>query len=258
MTVIDESVAPPPPPPPPRPTPYSFWQTIGLFALIFALQNIVGGLVAVAFAIFTGHADPATMADYVQSLVSNGFFVGVSTLATAPLCIGLIVLFASLRRGLSFREYLALRPVPAGIIALSLGAVVVFALLLALVNSLAHHPEVSQFGIDTYRTAGSLPLLLVAFVVLAPVFEELLFRGLLFRGLAASAMGGWGAVVFTAMLFAALHLQYDAFEIASIFALGVVLGAVRLKTNSVYPCIAMHAFTNLVSTIEVIVKVHGG
>ena len=53
---------------------------------------------------------------------------------------------------------------------------------------------------QTYASAGSLPLLLLALVVVAPIFEETLFRGFLFRGLAASREVLWQQALIRASL----------------------------------------------------------
>jgi uncharacterized protein len=247
-----------PEPPPPRPTPYTLWPTMGLFVAVFVLHNIIGGLVALAMAAHAGKTTPEALSEYVKSLTSNGVFLTVSTLIATPLLIGLLVLLAN-TRGYAAAEYFALNRVRARTIFFWLGMVVAFALLNGLVNQLAGHAEVAPFMLDAYRTSWP-PLLLFAVAFLAPVYEELFFRGLLFRGFLGTEWGQGGAgraVLLTAFLFAILHIQYDAFDIASIFALGVLLGVARQATGSTWTTIAMHAFTNFVSTIEVALRAHG-
>ena len=56
---------------------------------------------------------------------------------------------------------------------------------------------------------GAALFVLVA-VVMAPLFEEIVFRGFLFRGLANSWGWVWGAVA-SAAIFGAAHLQLDVF-----------------------------------------------
>lgn len=57
----------------------------------------------------------------------------------------------------------------------------------------------------------------------------------------------------TAALWAMIHLQYDAYGIATIFFGGLLVGTACLKTGSVLLCVVMHAMMNLVATIEVAV-----
>ena len=90
----------------------------------------------------------------------------------------------------------------------------------------------------------------VALLVAAPLFEETFFRGFLFRGFASSFLGVIGTVLVTAGLWALLHVQYDAYGIALVFALGLLLGIARARTGSLWVPIAMHSAANLVATIE--------
>ena len=52
-------------------------------------------------------------------------------------------------------------------------------------------------------------------------------------------------------VWAALHVQYDLFDISAIFVGGLLMGYARLRTDSIYPPLMMHALMNLIATIEV-------
>ncbi len=82
-------------------------------------------------------------------------------------------------------------------------------------------------------------------VVLMPLFEELLFRGFLYRGLADSRLGVAGAISIAAVLWAVLHFDRTLAGIALIFAMGLLYGWVRHKTDSLVLPIAFHMFYNL-------------
>jgi uncharacterized protein len=88
-------------------------------------------------------------------------------------------------------------------------------------------------------------------VIFAPAFEEALFRGFLFAGFSQSRIGVPGTVILTSLLWASLHIQYDLYNIAMIFFLGIGLGIVRAKTNSLWSTFLMHGFWNLVAVILV-------
>ena len=51
-----------------------------------------------------------------------------------------------------------------------------------------------------------------------------------------------------------MHMQYDGYGIAQVFFAGILLGAARLKTQSLYPALAMHSLLNLLAMIEVVVS----
>lgn len=83
--------------------------------------------------------------------------------------------------------------------------------------------------------------LTLALVVIAPITEELLFRGVLLRGLVRSYGERVGLLV-CAVLFGLLHGRPAEALVA--FVAGLVLGALRLRTRSVLPCIALHVGVN--------------
>ena len=111
---------------------------------------------------------------------------------------------------------------------------------------------VPPFMTDVVRTAGSLPLLILAVVVAAPVFEELFFRGFMFRGIADSSLGTLAAIAITATVFAAIHVQYDIIGIAEVFLMGLWLAGVRAMTGSTTLTILLHAAGNLLAVVQTI------
>jgi membrane protease YdiL (CAAX protease family) len=109
----------------------------------------------------------------------------------------------------------------------------------------------AKFMVEAYASARFPTLLFVALVVAAPIFEELFFRGFLFGGLLACGAPLWVTVAVVSVAFAALHIQYDAFDIASVLLSGLLFVAARVKFDSIVPCIAMHSFANAVGFVEV-------
>jgi uncharacterized protein len=78
-------------------------------------------------------------------------------------------------------------------------------------------------------------------VVLAPLFEETLFRGVLLPVLGARWGVGAGLLA-SALTFALAHLSLG--ELAPLLVLGLGLGWLRLRTGRLAPCVLMHAFWN--------------
>lgn len=94
--------------------------------------------------------------------------------------------------------------------------------------------------VGTAPPAGALRA--VSILVLAPWFEEALYRGHLFDALARSSNEPTGALV-AAACFALPHV--DALHVIASFLAGLVLGGVRSCTHRVGPCIALHMGLNL-------------
>lgn len=81
--------------------------------------------------------------------------------------------------------------------------------------------------------------------VLAPVTEEMLFRGLILRGFLAR-YPRWPAIVASAVLFGASHL--NLYQFAAALLLGLLLGWLYERSRSLIPCIALHAAYNAAVT----------
>lgn len=109
---------------------------------------------------------------------------------------------------------------------------------------------VSTFMRDVYLTAGHPALLWLTVVVAAPVVEEFMFRGFLFAGLVRSPLGVAGTALATSLMWAMMHLHYDATAVTMIFVVGLLLTAARQVTGSIIPCLAMHAAMNATATLE--------
>jgi membrane protease YdiL (CAAX protease family) len=77
--------------------------------------------------------------------------------------------------------------------------------------------------------------------VLPGVCEELVVRGVLLPSL-ATALPATGAVVVSAALFAAMH--GDAYRFAFTFVVGLVFGALRLRTGSLWSTVMAHVTLN--------------
>jgi membrane protease YdiL (CAAX protease family) len=92
------------------------------------------------------------------------------------------------------------------------------------------------------------PLLLVAVVAVAPVFEELLYRERILDAIAATPLGTAGAALVSSALFALPHLA--PWQVLGSFVVGLVLALVRQLLGTVTACIGMHAGLNLRSVCD--------
>ena len=230
------------------------WATVG-FGLIVAAAFLVTQVFAyVALVHFlvapTGSESTPDMQQRQDELLKSGLTLAVSMCATTVVCSGLILLIIRLRRNATIANYLALRSVSLQTL-LFLGVLVLgWIVTWDNVTLLLGKRVVPQLMLDAYQTAGWLPLLWLAIVVMAPLSEEIFFRGFLLAGLRQSWLGNMGAVLLTSLAWASIHLQNDASEKASIFIFGLLLGAARVKTESLWSCLGMHMLLNLAATIQ--------
>ncbi len=158
------------------------------------------------------------------------------------LIFGIIML---LTRGLDRRRFLALRrPRTSWRRAAGIGAVVI--LVVFVVSAV-----VAQFA-NAEREQGLIPehwnpsriapfaAFCVVVVVIAPFVEELLFRGVGYGLLAR--FGEYTAIILVGLSFALVHGLIAGFAVIASFGAG--LAYLRAKTDSIYPCMLLHASFN--------------
>jgi membrane protease YdiL (CAAX protease family) len=246
---------PPPPPPPgiqivvPERKPVGALKAILLFLVYGFTQFIVGLIVTVVYIVATGK-DAALAASLVEDPVllliagTAGFVVG------GPV---IVALARAMEGGRTWKEALA----PFGMvksspraIAAGVGLGVATALVLGFGLELIFPSPENAEGplIEAASAPGWQRILFVLLaVLLAPVFEEFLFRGVMYTGMLRS-WGKWPAGIVVTLSFGLLHLAdvggyWPALFMITVVGLGLLL--VRIKTKSLIPAIAMHSAYNL-------------
>ncbi len=126
-----------------------------------------------------------------------------------------------------------------------MGLGVMLALSVALTSTL--FPQADQTPIEKLlSSAKSLYIFAVFGILIAPLFEEIIFRGFLFK--VFSDMRGPGlAVPATALLFSSLHalqLWGNWAAVLLIFAVGFILAVIRERSNSLIPGLIVHTAYN--------------
>lgn len=84
--------------------------------------------------------------------------------------------------------------------------------------------------------------------IVAPVVEELIFRGLIFQGFRRN-YNDITAVIISAILFSLFHL--NPWQMPATFALGLLLGWLMIRTNSLILAIFGHSINNLLVLLTV-------
>jgi membrane protease YdiL (CAAX protease family) len=127
---------------------------------------------------------------------------------------------------------------------------VVIALISAGLESILHAGKEQGLTPDRWdpTRSGAYTFNFIVIAAFVPIVEEITFRGVGF-----SLLRRWGtpvAVIGTAVAFALAHGLVQGFPTLLIFGLG--LAWLRLRTDSVYPGIAVHAAFNTISLIAAV------
>lgn len=79
-------------------------------------------------------------------------------------------------------------------------------------------------------------------VIVAPIYEEIIFRGILLNRFAAK-YGLNKAIILSSFIFGLLHFQY----FLPLFLVGIFLSLISVKTSSLNAAIFIHVFNNLLA-----------
>jgi membrane protease YdiL (CAAX protease family) len=187
------------------------------------------------------------------SAANNGTYIALATIVTGTACPPLIALIVKLKKGSDLKEYLGLKPVSFWTLFKWIGLLAVFIVLSDRLTEALGREAVTQFDHNMLTTAKPFWVLVVALTVAAPLVEEVFFRGFLLKGLVSTYLRPAGAVLLTSALFASMHAQYDLYGMATIFAVGLLLGTARLTTGSLFVPVVLHGLSNGLFILEVTV-----
>lgn len=98
----------------------------------------------------------------------------------------------------------------------------------------------SQNFVNDFENSLPFWLTLFTFAVVAPFFEELIFRGILLNRL--RGLGDVSAVLLSALAFGFFHL--NVYQLAYAFVLGAIFACVALLTGSIRDTFLLHAIIN--------------
>jgi len=246
--------------PPTKRQVWGAWATAGFGLVVFG-AFLGTALLTILLFIIGNQASNTTLSlsQLLHKIISanEGLILAIATIASTAVCIPLIALFVKLRGSTSFAEYVGLRRLSIKTLLFWLAITLGIVALSGSIGFILKRPP-DEFAIRLYATSAWPPILWIAIIIFAPAFEEILFRGFLFEGFRQSRIGTVATIVLMAVIWSLLHIQYGLFELTTIFIGGLVLGIARLKTNSLWSPLLMHAFFNLIAAVEISVLVFLG
>lgn len=136
-------------------------------------------------------------------------------------------------------------------------------LLLPLSNFLFPEGRPEQSVASSLMEAEAFPVqiaLVVAYVVVGPVVEELVYRGVLLKAL--EPLGRWTAIIGSSVVFAAIHLpgletdqlmRSAAVFLPPFIVLGIFLAWLTIRKGRLGPAIFVHSGWNLLAALVLLV-----
>lgn len=228
---------------------------IGLGLTLFYSSMVLVFYVLIQNAVLKHFLDQQTVADetadykaIIEQLTGNATVLSTGIIlgaASATLFLVLLIRF----RKVDVKQHLMLQPFMYRDLMNWLFVLIAFSVIFTLIAwSISH--DTPDFMLKIWASRDNTILLLIAILIAAPVFEECLFRGFLFTGVQSSHLGTGAAIVISAAFWTMIHTQYGAFELTTLFILGIVLAISRIASGSLYVPIILHASNNLFAVLE--------
>lgn len=252
MTVAEGPVDVAPVSPPGKSREPRVWKFIGtsLWGLVLFGAMFVGQVAVVTWFLWSGGG--SIDRDALVALMSNGRIISLSVIMGLPAI--LLALWVAIRWSrTSFKDYLALRWPSWRMLATGIGSLVLLMVACEIVSRAAGRESSPGFMVEVLKTAradGALWLLVIAFCVAAPVTEEFFARGFLYRGWSESFLRPAGAIILSSAVWTAMHMQYNWFFLAQVFAIGLLFGYLRYRSNSTWLTVILHGINNLAATVQ--------
>ncbi len=159
-----------------------------------------------------------------------------------------------LRQILGLRRFNVVRTLPwiVGLLLLILAANILYSYAITALH--LHLTTNDQVVLQESKYAPiSVYAILAGSVLIAPICEEVFFRGFVLPGLLHELSPLW-AILISSLLFAVAHADPGSF--VPLFAIGLCLGFLRLRTGSTWASISLHMLNNLLSSILIILAMH--
>ena len=241
-------------------------KAIILVAVYLGIYFAVSFLVQFAYVYWNKSSGTFTMAEIIRNATGNSYALSVISMVITfwvYLIIGKV-------RGISQNEISQNKKWPPIISVMALCLAIGMRLLVTVYYSYSQHVEVLRKSIEDSEKAvpeviGLTQLLIAVFatIIIAPMFEEFLFRGLIMHELTMTVRP-WLAILIQATLFGLAHGAL--FQSLFTFVIGVLLGIVYYRTKSLkittichgtFNCSAILAQDNLTLRTGVMVAVMG-
>lgn len=95
--------------------------------------------------------------------------------------------------------------------------------------------------LEQYLSNTSYAFIFISTCIMAPIFEEILYRGILLNGL-LKKYSYKKAIIFSALIFGIAHMNLP--QGINAFFLGTIIGLAYYYTKSIYVCMLMHFVNN--------------
>lgn len=220
----------------PRAQRFPTWGDMLAVIGIYLLATVGTSIVVAIIAAISGGTE-----NFAETM-SNGPMSALSYALSMGLTIVGVLIYRKLRRGTGRMFHFSLRGFNPMLILWGFVMVLLTGVVIEPVLEL--FPDAFLKMIDKMGMHGGWSILML--VVLAPVMEEVLFRGILLESVRSKHSAG-RAIVVSALMFGVIHFIPQ--QVVNAFVIGLILGYIYVRTESLWPVIVIHALNNAMAYV---------
>lgn len=214
----------------------TFWQALLLSFIFDIIYSFISAPISLALEIYKNEIFISTFNKNILISITDFIYQYIATLTIIVLTKNRIknhdrVLYEKTSKN----QYLAGVGMAVGYILITYG---IFDILL---YSLPTLNEGLYEYIEEYFLNTSYIFIFISTCVIAPIFEELLYRGVLLNGLLRK-YNFKKAIIYSSLIFAIAHMNLP--QGINAFCIGIIIGIVYYYTKSLYICMLMHFANN--------------
>ncbi|MBR4149692.1 MAG: CPBP family intramembrane metalloprotease [Rikenellaceae bacterium] len=220
----------------PRAERFPTWGDMLAVVGIYLLATVATSVVMAIVAAVSGGAES------LAERMSSGPMSALSYALSMALTIVGVLIYRKLRRGKGKMFRLSMRGFNPMLI--------LWGFVLVLITGIVIEPVLNLFPesflnlLNQMGSNGGWSVLMLA--VLAPVLEEILFRGILLEAVREKYSSG-RAIVVSALMFGVIHIIPQ--QVVNAFVIGLILGFIYVRTDSLWPVIIIHALNNAMAYV---------
>jgi len=218
------------------------WFVVGTIWMFFVQLFSVG--------LFAGYQQAKTGADLTEDQINafmlDGDVLSVAFMLILPTVLAMLAFVVKVRRKQPLFSFLGFRIVSKSVLLTWCLYAIVLVTGMLIADRIFDRPFVPEWAQTAYEATGNLWFFSLSIIVLGPISEELLYRGYVLRVWSESRLGPAISAVLLSVMWAVIHLQYDLYDMAGVFFVGLLLCVSRFKSNSILPAIAIHIGFNAV------------
>ena len=220
----------------PRAQRFPTWGDMLAVIGIYLLATVGTSIVVAIIAAISGGAESLAekMSSGPMSVLSYALSMGLTIVG--------VLIYRKLRRGTGCMFHFSLRGFNPMLILWGFVMVLLTGVVIEPVLEL--FPDAFLKMIDKMGMHGGWSILML--VVQAPVMEEVLFRGILLESVRSKHSAG-RAIVVSALMFGVIHLIPQ--QVVNAFVIGLILGYIYVRTESLWPVIVIHALNNAMAYV---------